>query len=292
MPLRADPDRHRVSTDGTWQGPEGSLRPDATPGRPARGRSRAPTGGIGPRQAWDQRGAVAGAIAPANARVDGGTSSDAPCPDPSRRAQSKETPLRAGETHCVSPARARRCHQDRCNPHQQRPALDPAGEKRPPGAGRALAGGFGPPAGQGSAWRCGRGDGPCHGNDAVPPPLRAGTGNALRVPARARRFPVDRQVQAPRRPAPAGGWGGRWLRVLAPGWPGINVAPWQGRWPLPGCAGGSVSRVPVRQPLRGALFRTRLKQHPPRRIWRAGRLRSDDLSPAPAPLRSAGSTAG
>ena len=31
----------------------------------------------------------------------------------------------------------------------------------PPGAGRALAGGFRPPAGPGSAWRCGRGDGPC-----------------------------------------------------------------------------------------------------------------------------------
>ncbi len=32
---------------------------------------------------------------------------------------------------------------------------------RPPGAGRALAGGFWPPAGQGSARHCGRGDGPC-----------------------------------------------------------------------------------------------------------------------------------
>ncbi len=28
----------------------------------------------------------------------------------------------AGETHCVSPARARRCHQDRLHPHQQRPS--------------------------------------------------------------------------------------------------------------------------------------------------------------------------
>ena len=35
--------------------------------------------------------------------------------------------------------------------------------QRPPGAGRALAGGFGPPAGVGSAWRCGRGDGPGQG---------------------------------------------------------------------------------------------------------------------------------
>jgi hypothetical protein len=55
------------------------------------------------------------------------------------------------ETHCVSPASARRCHEDRLHPHQQRPAPDPAGGKRPPGAGRALAGGFGAPAGLGSA---------------------------------------------------------------------------------------------------------------------------------------------
>jgi hypothetical protein len=59
------------------------------------------------------------------------------------------------------PMTFRRLPWDPCNPHRQRPAPDPAGEKRPPGAGRALAGGFGPPAGQGSAWRFGRGDGPC-----------------------------------------------------------------------------------------------------------------------------------
>jgi len=35
------------------------------------------------------------------------------------------------------------------------------GGQRPPGAGGALAGSFAPPAGQGSAWRCGKGDGPC-----------------------------------------------------------------------------------------------------------------------------------
>jgi hypothetical protein len=69
---------------------------------------------------------------------------------------------REQETHCVSPAGAGRFPVDRQVQAQQRPAPDPAGEKRPPGAGRALAGGFGPPAGLGSAWRCGRGDGPCH----------------------------------------------------------------------------------------------------------------------------------
>jgi hypothetical protein len=41
---------------------------------------------------------------------------------------------REQETHCVSPAHAERCQQDRCRPHQQRPA--PAGGGA--GAGRGL----------------------------------------------------------------------------------------------------------------------------------------------------------
>ena len=52
--------------------------------------------------------------------------------------------LWAVETHCVSPAPARPCHKDRCNPHQQRPA--PAGGGA--GAGRGL---WAPAAGQGAA---------------------------------------------------------------------------------------------------------------------------------------------
>jgi hypothetical protein len=212
---------------------------------------------LGPRLAWGQRGAVAGAMASAIEAVKGLSS------------------IRAEPGNALSfPARARRFPVDRQVQAHRRSAPDPAGEKRPPGAGRALAGGFGPPAGQGSAWRCGRGDGPCHGSGerafvgaggmrkrtAFPPPVRdgapqigrsghngrpapagsgwalaggfgprrawdqraavagamapaieavkglssvrAGTGNALRFPARARRFPVDRQVQAHRRPAP------------------------------------------------------------------------------------------
>ena len=66
----------------------------------------------------------------------------------------------------------------------------------------------------------------------------------MRFPARARRFPVDRQVQAHRqasarpggREAPAGGGAGVGRGFWAPGWPGISVALWPGRWPLPGCA--------------------------------------------------------
>jgi hypothetical protein len=71
--------------------------------------------------------------------------------------------------------------------------------------------------------------------------VRAGPGNALRFPARAGRFPVDRQVRekqkASARPggreAPAGGGAGAGRGLWAPGWRGFSVALWQGRWPLP-----------------------------------------------------------
>jgi len=74
------------------------------------------------------------------------------------------SPLRAGPGNAsrVCPARARRCPVDRQVREERRPAPDPAGGKRPPGAGRVLAGDFGPPAGQGSAWHCRRGNSPCH----------------------------------------------------------------------------------------------------------------------------------
>jgi hypothetical protein len=135
-------------------------------------------------------------------------------------------------------------------PRHERPAPGPAGGKRPPGAGRAQAGGFGPPAGQGSAGRCGRGDGPCqrhrafrHGQGhrlsgreqethAFPPPARnaapktgaTGTNRGQRPTRRAR---SARRVR-----------GGRWPGALAPGGPRVSVATWQGRWPLPWQRGG------------------------------------------------------
>jgi hypothetical protein len=52
---------------------------------------------------------------------------------------------------------ARRKTQRRQSPHRPVPA--PAGEKRPPMAGRALAGGFGPPTGAWRAWSPGEGNG-------------------------------------------------------------------------------------------------------------------------------------
>jgi hypothetical protein len=118
-------------------------------------------GALGPRRAKDQRGAVAGAMAPAMAAT-------------------QFRPLRAGTGNaCVSPARARRLPADRQVREKQRPAPNPADGKRPPGAGRALAGGFGSPACHGSAGRCGRGDGPCEDAQGAHrrkrfPPFRSG----------------------------------------------------------------------------------------------------------------------
>ncbi len=114
--------------------------------------------------------------------------------------------------------------------HTGRPAPDPAGEKRPPGAGRALAGGFRPPAGVGSAGRCGRGDGPCHSSGVgvsdsdLPAPLRAGTGSALRFPRPPATLPprpvppAPTAGQRPTRRARSArqGRGGRWPGALGP----------------------------------------------------------------------------
>jgi len=73
------------------------------------------------------------------------------------------SPLRAGTGNAtrVSPAPVGRSPVDRQVREGQRPAPDPAGAKRPPWAGRALAGGFGPRPVLIPAQRCGRGDGPC-----------------------------------------------------------------------------------------------------------------------------------
>ena len=58
------------------------------------------------------------------------------------------------------------------------------------------------------------------------------------------------------REAPALGRGGRCPGALAPGWPRINVALWQGRWPLPMQQGwwfGLCSSAPFRAGPRNAL---------------------------------------
>jgi hypothetical protein len=114
-------------------------------------------------------------------------------PGNASRSGERECPSgRDPETHRVSPAPAGQCHPDPGHPHHKRQA--PAGG----GAG----------AGQGSAWRCGRGDGPCHrsgvgGWDSdLPPPVRAGSGNACVSPARAERCHQDPCHPHQQRPAP------------------------------------------------------------------------------------------
>ena len=122
----------------------------------------------------------------------------------------KGLPLRAGTGNAPRfPACAERSPADRQVRDQQRPA--------PAGGGSGAGWGLWPPAGQGTAWRCGRGDGPCHlsGGIAFVPPGGNRNGDP-RFPDRVGRCPVDRSVQAPRkasaRPgggeAPAGGGSG------------------------------------------------------------------------------------
>jgi len=153
--------------------------------------------------------------------------------------------LRAGPGNAtrVSPPAWHGAPQTGRSGNSRRPAPDPAGAKRPPWAGRALAGGIGPRLVLMPAQRCGRGDGPCQRDRASRrTSLRAGTGNATRVsPARAGRCPVDRSAQAPRkasaRPgggeAPARGGSGAGRGLWPPAGAGHSGSLWQRRWPLP-----------------------------------------------------------
>ena len=198
-------------------------------GRSARrGRGGGGQGLCGPWRAKGQRGAVAGAMAPARVTV------------------KVLSPLRADqETQRVSPARAGRCPVDRSVQEQRRPAPGPAGAKRPPWAGRALAGGFGPRLDKGQRSAVAGAMAPARetghpGMHRNAPP----GGNRKRDP----RFPRPRGT-VPCRPAGSGttkgqrptlrgrsarrGRVGRWPGALAPGGPRISAALWQGRWPLP-----------------------------------------------------------
>jgi hypothetical protein len=209
--------------------PAGQCHPD--PGHPHHKRQAPAGGGAGAGQgsAW-RCGRGDG---PCHRSGVGGWDSDLP------------PPVRAGSGNAARFPRP-------CGTGPRRPAGPgmTAGQ-RPPGAGRALAGGFGPPAGLGSAWRCGRGDGPCHGSraggsdDVLPPPVRAGPGNAPRFPRPRGTLPPRPMPPAPRgasarpggREAPTGGGAGAGRGLWAPGWSRISEALWQGQWPLPGGAG-------------------------------------------------------
>ncbi len=126
---------------------------------------------------------------------------------------------RSSPTAC----RARRCFRSvkrgcqsgrgKRDPHFPRPCATvprrPVGPgttkgQRPPGAGRALAGGFGHRLVLMPAQHCGRGDGPCQRYQAsARAPVRAGSANTTRVsPAGSGRCPANRQAWERQRSAP------------------------------------------------------------------------------------------
>ncbi len=232
LPLRAGPgNATRVSparagrpTQDRCHPRNRGQRPTRRAGSARRGRGGRWPGALGPRLGKGQRGAVAGAMAPA---MEAGG-----CCRPFGREQ---------ETHSVSPARAERSPADRQVRDGQTPAPGPAGAKRPPGAGRALAGGFWPPAGPDASVALWQGRWPLPWKRGVLSPHLAGTGNAQRFPRPRGTVPCrpagPGSTEASARPgggeAPAGGGAGAGRGLWPPAGPDAGVAPWQGRWPLP-----------------------------------------------------------
>jgi hypothetical protein len=188
------------------------------------------------------------------------------------------TPVRAQAGNAPRfPARARRCRVDLRDREQQRPAPGPAGVKRPPRGGTGAGRGLWPPAGLGATFRVAGAMAPANKTAReVPrcdllPPLRAGSGNALRFPrplrdAHNRTIPPS-VTKASARPgggeAPAKGRDGRWPGALAPGWPGGNVPRGRGDGPCHGC--DAVPPPPARQCLKDRLRNRNRGQRPTRR---------------------------
>ena len=167
--------------------PQAQRRPAPDPAGAKRppGAGRALAGGFGPRRAWDQRGAVAGAMAPAMATA------------LAVRIQIVRALFgREQETHAFPPPAPNAATKTGSARTNGRPAPGPAGEKRPPWAGRALAGGFGPRLAKDRRGTVAGAMAPAIEAVNVLWSVRAGPRNAPRSPARARRCPVDRQVQA------------------------------------------------------------------------------------------------
>jgi hypothetical protein len=186
----------------------------------------------------------------------------------------RSAPLRAGKGNALRfpRPRAERCHQDPCHPHQQRSAPDPAGEKRPPGAGRALAGGFGPRLAKDQGGAVAGAMAPANAaglvvRSVVFRPVPGGTPKRTAVPPPARGAAAKTRAARTKRgqrPPVAGVQGGRARAAgfLAPGGPGSAWRCGRGDGPCQdaqGRAGGRVSRFSVRQPLRGACFSTLVK---------------------------------
>jgi hypothetical protein len=169
---------------------------------PAGGGSGAGRGALAPGWSCCQRGDVAAAMAPAIA------------------AGAVLSSVRAGTGNAPRfPARAERCPTDRQVGEQRRPAPDPAGAKRPPGAGRALAGGCGPRPVKDQRGAVAGAIAPAIAAVTALLPVRAGSGNAARFPRPRGTLPqrsgATRATEASARPggreAPAGGGAGACL---------------------------------------------------------------------------------
>jgi len=189
-------------------------------------------------------------------------------PLPLQRCSPASTPGGSGNATRVSPPARDGALQTGRSRHPDRPAPDPAGAKRPPWAGRALAGGFGPRLAKGQRGAVAGAMAPAIAAVKALSSLRAGTGNATRVsPARARRCPADRQVREQQKASVRRGRVGYWL-----GGPGSRQAcgtrsAGPGRWPRP----DRVRRGPKwvlpsgRQPMRPARSQQPAKAAPARR---------------------------
>ncbi len=109
----------------------------------------------------------------------------------------------------------------------QRPTRRARSARR--GRGRALAGGFGPRLGKDQCADVAGAMAPAIQSGRALSPVRAGTGNAIRVsPARAERSPADRQVRERQRPAPDPAGGKRPTRRAGSARPGGREAPAEG----------------------------------------------------------------
>gem|GEM_PF-4485032 len=186
----------------------------------------------------------------------------------------RSAPLRAGKGNALRFPRPRGTLPPRpVPPTPTEVSARPGGREAPAGGGAGAGRGLWPPAGQGSAWRHGRGDGPCQcsgagGSDYGLPP-RSGRDPEAHCgsPARARRCRQDPCCPHQERSAPAGGgcaggsgagrglFGSRQSR----GQPGAVAGAMAPARMRKGRAGGRVSRFSVRQPLRGARFSTLVK---------------------------------
>ncbi len=221
---------HRPAGPGT---PQASARPGGreapAEGGAGAGRGLWPPAGQG--SAW----CCAGAMAPA------------------REAGAVLSPLRAGETRPAFPLPARNgALQTGRSGTNERPAPGPAGAKRPPGAARTLAGGFGPRLVRDQRGTVAGVMAPATAAGAVLSSVRAGSGNAARFPRPRGTLPRSLAGPGGTQASARRGRGGRWPGALAPrldkGQRGAVAGAMAPARPREARAGGRVSCFPARSP--------------------------------------------